>query len=311
MRTKRTIGLLLTIMLLILSITACRPYDTEPTKTTVAAEISDLYRFEDCESSEVFNIKRVELSEDLAARCTSYSFTYMSDGLKINAYISIPNTLMQTQKPGKCLMYNHGGNRDYGKLEKETTANACVICRRIVVASQYRGCGGSEGTDRFGGDDLRDVIKLIDLCEKQFTFIDMDDFCVLGASRGGVMTYPAARQDSRIKRIIGMSAVTDLFDSYESRDDKMKSVLIETVGCTPQENPEEYKKRSAVYWADEITVPVLLIHSKGDQLVSYRQAEELYTKLKDHTECRFISHDDDKHSIPHQEDITAIREWLE
>ena len=114
----------------------------------------------------------------------------------------------------------------------------------------------------------------------------MDDFCVLGASRGGVMTYPAARQDSRIKRIIGMSAVTDLFDSYESRDDKMKRVLIETVGCTPQENPEEYKKCSAVYWANEIRVPVLLIHSTGDQQVPYRQAEELYTKLNDHTECR-------------------------
>ena len=257
-----------------------------------------------------FNIKKVGLNDEFAAKCTSYKFTYLSDDLKINAYISIPNTFVQTRKPGKCLMYNHGGNRDYGKLEKDTTAKACYLCDRIVAASQYRGCGGSEGTDQFGGDDLHDVIKLIDLCEKQFTFIDMDDFCVLGASRGGVMTYPAARQDSRIKRIIGMSAVTDLFDSYESRDDKMKRVLIETVGCTPQENPEEYKKCSAVYWADEIRVPVLLKQSKGDQQVPYRQAEELYTKLNDHTECRFISHDDDIHCVLQQEDITAIREWL-
>ena len=249
------------------------------------------------------------MSDELGAKCTSYKFTYLSDDLKINAYISIPNTLVQTQKPGKCLMFNHGGNRDYGKLEDDMTAKACSLCDRIVVASQYRGCGGSEGNDQLGGDDLRDVIRLIDLCEKQFTFIDMDDFCVLGASRGGVMTYPAARQDSRIRRIIGMSAVSDMFDSYESRDD-MKKVLLETIGCTPQEDPEEYKKRSAVYWADEITIPVLLIHSKGDPLVSYRQAEELYEKLKDHTECKFISHDDDTHCIPQQEDIAAIREWL-
>ena len=179
-----------------------------------------------------------------------------------------------------------------------------------MVASQYRGCGGSEGIDQFGGDDLRDVIKLIDLCEKQFTFIDMEDFCVLGASRGGVMTYPAARKDSRIKRIIALSAITDLFDCYESRNNDMKQVLVKTIGCTPQEYPEEYKKRSAVYWADEIKVPVLFIHSKGDQLVSYRQAEELYTKLKDHTDCKFISHDDDNHCVPQQEDIAAIKEWL-
>ena len=105
------------------------------------------------------------MSDEFAAKCTSYKFTYLSDDLKINAYISIPNTFVQTRKPGKCLMYNHGGNRDYGKLEKDTTAKACYLCDRIVVASQYRGCGGSEGTDRFGGDDLHDVIKLIDLAK--------------------------------------------------------------------------------------------------------------------------------------------------
>lgn len=316
MRTKRTLVLLLTVMLVILSLTACQSEKSDPTETTTAAESastaekSDIYRFEDYESSEVFNIKKVELSDELSAKCTSYRFSYLSDGLKINAYISIPDAFIQTQKPGKCLMYNHGGNRDYGKLEDDTTAKACSICGRIVVASQYRGCGGSEGQDQFGGDDLHDVIKLIDLCEKQFSFIDMDDFCVMGASRGGVMTFPAARQDSRIKRVIAWSAVTDLFDSYESRDDDMKQVLIETIGFTPQENPEEYEKRSAVYWADEIKVPVLFIHSKGDQLVSYRQAEDLFTKLKDHTDSKFISHDDDNHCVLQPEDISAINEWL-
>ncbi len=304
MNTKRSISILLSIILIIVSLTACRSENTDP------AEKSDIYHFENYENSEVFNIKKVDLSEDLAAICTSYQFTYLSDGLKINAYISIPNALAQTQKPGKCLMYNHGGNRDYGKLEKETTASACALCGRIVVASQYRGCGGSEGNDQFGGDDLNDVIRLIDLCENRFSFIDMDDFCVLGASRGGVMTYPAARKDNRIKRIIAMSAVTDLFDCYESSDDDMKQVLIETIGCTPQENPEEYKMRSAVYWADEIKIPVLIIHSKGDQRVSYSQAEDLYMKLKNNIECRFISHDDNNHCVPQQEDIAAIREWL-
>ena len=303
MKTKKPIGILLTVMLVMLSLTACRPVDTGKT------EAGDIYRFEEYESSEVFDIMKVNLSGELAEKCTSYKFTYMSDGLKINAYISFPNELVQTQKPGKCLMYNHGGNRDLGKLENETTANACVLCGRIVVASQYRGCGGSEGADGFGGDDVNDVIKLTDLCENSFSFIDMTDFCVLGASRGGIMTYRAARQDSRIKRIIAMGAVTDLFDCYEDRDD-MKSILEETVGCTPQENPAEYEKRSAVYWADEIKVPVLFIHSTGDSRVPYAQAEKLYEMLKDRVECRFVSHDDDRHCEPQQEDIKAIAEWL-
>ena len=35
------------------------------------------------------------------------------------------------------------------------------MCDRIVVGSQYRGGGGSEGKDEFGGDDLNDVINAI------------------------------------------------------------------------------------------------------------------------------------------------------
>ena len=41
----------------------------------------------------------------------------------------------------------------------------------ICVATNYRGCGNSEGTDEFGGDDVDDVTKIVDLCE-EFDYID-------------------------------------------------------------------------------------------------------------------------------------------
>ena len=89
----------------------------------------------------------------------------------------------------------------------------------------------------------------------------------------------------------------------------MKDLLSEYIGCTPEENPEEYKKRSAIYWADEITIPVLIIHSTGDQQVSYHQAQELYEKLSEHGNCTFFTHEDDVHGI-HPEDFQNIIEWL-
>ena len=309
MKTKKLVCALLASTLVLLSLSACQPAKPGQTETTSSAQSSDIYHIEDYESSEVFDIAKVNLSEALSDICTSYRFTYLSDGLKINGYISVPNSLAETQKPGKCVLFNRGGNRNFGKLENDTTANICAVCGRIVVASQYRGGGGSEGADQFGGDDLHDVIKLIDLCENNFSFIDMDDFCAAGASRGGVMTYPVARQDKRIKRIIALSAESDLFEAYESRDD-MKTVLKETIGCTPDENPEEYKKRSAVYWADEIEVPVLIFHSRQDKRVSYKQAEDLYAKLKDSTDCTFITYEDDSHAIVHDKDYSTIRNWL-
>ena len=85
---------------------------------------------------------------------------------------------------------------------------------------------------------------------------------------------------------------------------------IKRIGGSPEEMPEEYEKRSAVYWADEINIPVLIIHSKGDEKVSFEQAQKMYELLKDHTDCTFITHDDDLHGI-HEDDIPKVIEWLE
>ena len=319
MKATRIFSIVLTVILALLSLAACQPEKNSQaesavqaeatTEATTKAEESNIYEMENYKSSEVFDIVMVNQGGKYDKICTTYKFNYLSDGLKIEGYISIPLSLEKTQKPGKCVMFNHGGNRQMGKLENSTTAPICALCDRIVIASQYRGCGASEGEDHFGGDDLNDVIKLIDLCEKHFSFIDMDDFCVIGVSRGGVMTYPAARKDSRIKRIIALSAVCDLFEAYEARDD-MKTVLKETIGFTPEEKPEEYEKRSAVYWADEIKIPVLMFHAKQDKRVPYSQAENLYTKLKDSTDCTLITYDDDSHSEVKPEDYQIIRDWL-
>lgn len=303
MRKTKLICLIAAALSIVLTIAACRPLDASP------HEKGDIYRFEDYENEDIFNIEKISLSAELAQKCDSYKFTYMSDGYAVKGYISIPSAPARTREPGKCVLFNRGGNRNTGMLDDSVTSKVCAACGRIVIASQYRGSQGSQGADRFGGDDLNDVIKLIDLCENHFSFVDMDDFCAAGVSRGGMMTYMAARRDNRIKRIIAVSAVSDLFESYEARDD-MKTVLLETIGCSPQDNPSEYEKRSAIYWYDEIKVPVLMIHCRQDKQVSYSQAEALYEKLKDVTDCTFISHDDDAHGVLHAEDFTAINDWL-
>ena len=320
MNKIRIIGVLLAAVLTATSFTACgKPeqntseqtnstVSAEPQEKTETAEQIDIYRFEDYESDEVFDIKRLELKDEYEQKCVSYKFNYLSDGYKIKAYISIPLKNIESQKPQQCIMYNRGGNSELGLLEDDTVASLCSMLGYTVIASQYRGAGGREGKDQFGGDDLNDVTKLIDLCENNFSFIDMNDFCVACASRGGVMTYPLARRDSRVRRIIAVSAISDLISGYEERED-MRDLLAEYIGCTPEENPEEYKKRSAIYWADEITIPVLIIHSTGDQQVSYHQAQELYEKLSEHGNCTFFTHEDDVHGI-HPEDFQNIIEWL-
>ncbi len=280
--------------------------ESQPSEVQKAEQ--DIYDFASYENDEVYNIRKVKLSDMLASNCETYQFTYRSDSYEIKAYVSFPTEKVSSKKPCKCILYNRGGNSNLGKLEDDDTARICLASQRIVVASEIRGSNGSGGTDEFGGSDLNDVIKMIDLCENYFDFVDMNDFCVAGISRGGMMTYMTAKQDSRVKRIIAISAVSDLFRSYEERED-MRKMLYECIGCTPEDDHSAYEKRSASYWADEIKIPVLIIHSKQDERVSYQQAEEMYNKLKDHTDCTLISRDDNVHGI-HQEDFRTILEWL-
>ncbi len=273
-----------------------------------SATVKKSFHFADYESEDIFDIGLVDMDSKIAEVCETYQFTFLSDGYRIKGFISIPVSNIASQTPCQCLLYCRGGNSSIGSLSAVDIAGKCYYAKRVVIACELRGCNGSEGTDQFGGDELHDVMKLIDLCDKRFSFVDMEDFCVAGESRGGMMTYMAARQDKRIKRIIVASGISDAFQCYEDRYD-MQAVLYQHIGCTPDENPEEYEKRSAYYWADEITVPVLLIHGKEDQLVSFEQSEKMYEKLKDHTSCAFLRRDDDYHGIS-QDDYPQILEWL-
>lgn len=270
----------------------------------------NIYNFINYQNEEVYDIEQIDLINSLSKSCISYKFTYISDGYRVKAFISIPLSLVENQLPGKCILYNRGGNSKIGLLSDEDTAKLCVSTNRIIIASQYRGADGGSGKDEFGGKDLNDVIKLIDLCETHFDFIDMEDFCVAGVSRGGMMTYMTAKQDNRVKGIIAISAVSDLFQSYEARED-MQKLLYNYIGTTPEQNPEEYEKRSAIYWTDEINIPVLIIHSKYDEQVSFTQAEDIYDEFKKNSiNVSFSVRDDDIHGLS-KADTEVILEWFD
>lgn len=141
------------------------------------------------------------------SKYVSYRFFYTSDDLKIEAFLSAPIDLLGKKK-SPCLIYNHGGNRSYGALKNVETTYYAYQFHTICVASNYRGCGKSEGTDAFGGDDVHDVIHLLDLCEK-LDSVDTKNINMFGVSRGGMMTYETLREDRRIHKAVVVAGVAD------------------------------------------------------------------------------------------------------
>lgn len=260
---------------------------------------------------DIISIEQVPLVEEIDKLCTAYKFLYKSGECEVAGFISIPNECIEKKIPYPCMIYNRGGNRGYGSITKrdeQALASYSYYYKRVVIASQYRGGKGSTGKDEFGGDDLNDVIKLIDLAE-EMDFIDIDDLCMMGGSRGGMMSYMAARKDNRIKKLIIISGVSDLSSTYNERND-MKQLLNELIGGSPQELSKEYEARSAVCWADEINVPVLIFHSKGDARVSYEQAKAMVNALHEAgKDCTFITYDDNLHGS-RKEDLEISLRWL-
>lgn len=129
-------------------------------------ESAGITGYEKLDLAEIEKEKGVALDDYL-----SYRFFYESDGLQIEAYISAPKSQIVTGKQSPCLIYNHGGNRNYSSLNETDTLYYAYNIGMICVATNYRGCGNSEGTDEFGGDDVDDVTKIVDLCE-EFDYID-------------------------------------------------------------------------------------------------------------------------------------------
>lgn len=254
----------------------------------------------------------------LEERNTKYSdrvevhrIKYLSDGLEVGGYLIKPK---QIDDKLPIIVYNRGGNRNFALINNSLKHLEYLASNGyIVVASQYRGNIYSEGKDEFGGEDINDVLNLIDIA-KGLSYADKRNIFMLGVSRGGTMAYITSRKTDEINAMAVICGNTDLLQLYDEREDKMKKVLEELIGGKPDEKPEEYKERSAYYWADEIDTPVIIFHGMKDWRVDVSQAKKLSKELKKHNkEHRLIIYPDVGHSMGHHWDEVdkKIFEWFE
>lgn len=254
-----------------------------PTKTTAPSpttqprvqSIPDLLNLED-----VLTVEEYKTGiDELDAGALAYAITYLSDGYTVEGYISAPIDYLEKEEAYPVLVYNRGGNADFGAVNSNMPPNLAISFQAIVLASQYRETRGGNGKDEFGGADVRDIIKLIDLVGS-CPFIDHDHVVMWGESRGSIMTFEILRVDDRIDAAIVDGSVPDLVAVYNFRNQDMQSMLDYRVGGSPEEVPEEYTKRSAIQWADEINVPLLVFHTEDDLRAPIEPVDEFVALLQ-------------------------------
>ncbi len=245
-------------------------------------------------------------------RVDIYSITYMSDGLKVKGFLSVP----KWEGKFPVIIYNRGGNKNFGAI---TLYKVGSIIGRIsswgyvVVASQYRGNMGGEGKDEFGGKDVNDVLNLIPLVKKVKKAYS-SRIGIFGWSRGGMMTYIVLKKVNFIKAAVIGGGLSDLFMMKERRPE-MEDVYFDTIPEYRKNKEKALKERSAIFWADRIskTTPILILHGTADWRVapemSLRMAEKF---LKFKQPFRLILFEGGDHAISEfaREVFIQTRKWF-
>jgi dipeptidyl aminopeptidase/acylaminoacyl peptidase len=230
-----------------------------------------------------------------------YDITYLSDGLKVKGYIVRP------AKQGKypAIIYNRGGNRDFGAW---TVPFAYYELGRlakegyIVAASQYRGNGGGEGAEEFGGDDVNDVLNLIDALP-EIEGVDVTKIGMYGWSRGGMMTYLALARTKKIKAAVVGGGLSDLKASLERLE--MEFVYEELIPDYKKYKNKELSRRSVINWVSQLPkdVPILLLHGNADWRVKPEQTLKLALEFEKHRiPYRLIMFEGSDHGISERKD---------
>lgn len=238
--------------------------------------------------------------------------TYLSDGLKVMGYLVKP---VDIDEKLPVIIFNRGGNRSYGMIPEKMALQYFEFLAShnyVVLASQYRGVEGGEGMEQFGGDDLNDVLNLIKIAKK-LPYVDKKQIFMIGGSRGGMMTYMACRESKDIKAAAVIAGVSDVIQMYEDREPKMKQVLLDLIGGNPEELPDEYEKRSAVNWADEINTPLIIFHGGKDWRVDISQAEKMVEQLEKYDkDYKLLTYPDGDHSLTGINEIyDEIFKWFD
>jgi dipeptidyl aminopeptidase/acylaminoacyl peptidase len=213
--------------------------------------------------------------------------TYKSrvDGMTIPAYVFAPLT---KRGPGghAALVWVHGGvHSDWGTNMFPFVREA-VQRGYVVITPDYRGSTGYgaahyEAID-YGGKEVDDAISAVDYL-KTLPYVDMSRVGMMGWSHGGFITaHTLFRTEHPFKAGAAIVPVTNLIFrlSYKGPSYQDDFSTEEGIQGLPFEKREEYVKRSPVFHAANLKVPMLVHVSTNDEDVNFVEDQQMVYTLR-------------------------------
>jgi len=235
-----------------------------------------------------------------------YRASYLSEGLKIYALLTVPNG----EKPATgwpVIIFNHGFiPPDVYRTTERYAAYVDWLARSgyIVLRSDYRGHDQSEGEARggYGAPDYTvDVLNAVASMEK-YPDADRNRIGMWGHSMGGYITLRSMVITDTIKAGVIWAGVVGPYPNLFQRptatptpegatpeptstgtpsfNRRWRAELAETYG-TPEENPEFWDSISSPAFVSDISGPIQLHHGTADHSVPLAASEYLYQAMQD------------------------------
>lgn len=247
------------------------------------------------------------LLHDLPA-VTTQSIEYAArDGLKIEAFLTLPAGKTVAEGPFPLLLLPHGGPLARDDASFMWHVNYFAQRGYAVLRPNFRGSDGyglefrKKGYGEFGGAMIDDIIDGAHFVIGN-GIADRNRICSMGASYGGYAAMMVALREPELVKctisIAGISEPTGMFGERLKLFHKYSSVMQfwESYIGSRFRDKEDIIAASPVRRANQIPVPVLLIHGTDDFNVPVGQSRhlkkelELYKRPVKYVEIKGIDH---------------------
>jgi dipeptidyl aminopeptidase/acylaminoacyl peptidase len=222
------------------------------------------------------------------------------DGLEIEGYLTKPiNTLKNSNLPA--IIFPHGGPmaRDFSGFDywSELFASRGYV----VFQPNFRGSSGYgydfemasiEGWGKAMQDDLQDAANWLIAQD----IIDSSKVCIAGASYGGYAALMAAVKHSKtFKCAASFAGVSDIeLIVKTARRFTNKDVVRKQFGT----DYDKLEAVSPVNFAENINIPILLVHGTDDRVVPVVHSQEMADELEDYDkDVRYVEIEDANHYL--------------
>jgi dienelactone hydrolase len=241
------------------------------------------------------------------------------DGTAIPAYLTIPPGLDAKNLP--LVVLPHGGPEARDDHDFDWLSQFLATRGYAVLRPQFRGSSGFGEAFRLAGrhqwgllmqDDVSDGVKAM----VEQGVADAHRVCIVGASYGGYAALAGAAFTPELYKcavsISGVSDLPDMLGTVKARGGEESDSLaywLESIGSPFDKNVIE---RSPARAAEQIRIPILLLHGINDSVVPVEQSEGMARALaKFNKKYTFVKLDGEDHWLSRGETRLQVLKEIE